>query len=87
MDQLIKTNQLNILIRSLVLKKQKGDSSSKDAKGISMNESSRKRYLSVFSWIAMFGSLPCLSSCVCTGLELLMEIFINHYLVLSSVNL
>ncbi|XP_042500904.1 uncharacterized protein LOC122078824 [Macadamia integrifolia] len=32
-EQLIKTNQTNILIRSLTLKKQKNDSSSKDAKG------------------------------------------------------
>ncbi|VVB17877.1 unnamed protein product [Arabis nemorensis] len=31
--QHIKTNQQNILIRSLLLKKQKGESSSKDAKG------------------------------------------------------
>jgi hypothetical protein len=31
--QLIKTNQQNILIRSLLLKKQKGESSSKDSKG------------------------------------------------------
>ncbi|XP_052182540.1 uncharacterized protein LOC127795122 [Diospyros lotus] len=42
-DQLIKTNQMNILIRSLMLKKQKGDSSSKDAKGTAANEGSRKR--------------------------------------------
>ncbi|KAA8542128.1 hypothetical protein F0562_023280 [Nyssa sinensis] len=42
-DQLIQTNQTNILIRSLMLKKQKGDSSSKDVKGIAANESSRKR--------------------------------------------
>ncbi|KAA8540686.1 hypothetical protein F0562_024395 [Nyssa sinensis] len=41
-DQLIKTNQMNILIRSLMLKKQKGDSSSKDVKGVTANES-RKR--------------------------------------------
>ncbi|KAF7838176.1 Ubiquitin ligase domain containing protein [Senna tora] len=37
-DQHIKTNQQNILIRSLTLKKHKGDSSSKDG-----TESSRKR--------------------------------------------
>ncbi|XP_057464762.1 uncharacterized protein LOC130754551 [Actinidia eriantha] len=42
-DQLIKTNQTNILIRSLLLKKQKGDSSSKDAKGTAASETSRKR--------------------------------------------
>ncbi|KAL3512580.1 hypothetical protein ACH5RR_025297 [Cinchona calisaya] len=42
-EQLIKTNQTNILIRSLMLKKQKGDSSSKDGKANSANESSRKR--------------------------------------------
>ncbi|KAI5664896.1 hypothetical protein M9H77_24219 [Catharanthus roseus] len=42
-DQLIKTNQTNILIRSLMLKKQKGDSSSKDGKVIAGKESSRKR--------------------------------------------
>ncbi|KAF7134237.1 hypothetical protein RHSIM_Rhsim08G0189300 [Rhododendron simsii] len=42
-DQLIKTNQTNILIRSLMLKKQKGDSSSKDIKGASPSEASRKR--------------------------------------------
>lgn len=42
-EQLIKTNQTNILIRSLMLKKQKGDSSSKDGKANAANESSRKR--------------------------------------------
>lgn len=42
-DQLIKTNQMNILIRSLVLKKQKGESSLKDVKGVAINEGSRKR--------------------------------------------
>ncbi|KAI3454993.1 hypothetical protein Pfo_011656 [Paulownia fortunei] len=42
-DQLIKTNQTNILIRSLMLKNQKGDSSSKDGKGTAANQSSRKR--------------------------------------------
>ncbi|PSS07678.1 Nucleolin like [Actinidia chinensis var. chinensis] len=42
-EQLIKTNQKNILIRSLMLKKQKGDSSSKDVKGTSPSEASRKR--------------------------------------------
>ncbi|KAL7222605.1 hypothetical protein ACSBR1_024325 [Camellia fascicularis] len=41
-DQLIKTNQTNILIRSLVLKKQKGDSSSKDVKTAAASEASRK---------------------------------------------
>ena len=33
----------NILIRSLMLKKQKGDSGSKDGKANASNESSRKR--------------------------------------------
>jgi hypothetical protein len=42
--QQIKTNQQNILIRSLMLGKQKGDSSSKDVKGVAASESSRKRY-------------------------------------------
>ncbi|PSR89551.1 Nucleolin like, partial [Actinidia chinensis var. chinensis] len=42
-EQLIKTNQTNILIRSLMIKKQKGDSSSKDVKGTSPSEASRKR--------------------------------------------
>ncbi|CAK9148689.1 unnamed protein product [Ilex paraguariensis] len=42
-NQLIKTNQTNILIRSLVLKKQKGESSSKNARGTAANESSSKR--------------------------------------------
>ncbi|XP_040988772.1 uncharacterized protein LOC121236413 [Juglans microcarpa x Juglans regia] len=42
-DQQIKTSQRNILIRSLMLKKQKGDSSSKDVKGVNATESSRKR--------------------------------------------
>ncbi|KAM7480137.1 hypothetical protein LguiA_028350 [Lonicera macranthoides] len=42
-DQLIKTNQMNILIRSLMLKKQKCESSSKDVKGTAINEGSRKR--------------------------------------------
>ncbi|KAH9776769.1 SAP domain-containing protein [Citrus sinensis] len=40
-DQLIKTNQQNILIRSLTLKKQKGDPSSKDVKGATVAD--RKR--------------------------------------------
>ncbi|KAL8118486.1 hypothetical protein AgCh_016128 [Apium graveolens] len=42
-NQLIKTNQTNILIRSLVLKKRKVDSISKDGKAVSVTESSRKR--------------------------------------------
>ncbi|XP_062028972.1 uncharacterized protein LOC133744974 [Rosa rugosa] len=44
-DEHIKTNQQNILIRSLKLKKQKekGDSSSKDVKGAGAAEGSRKR--------------------------------------------
>lgn len=42
-NQLIKTNQTNILIRSLVLKKRKVDSNSKDGKAVSVTESSRKR--------------------------------------------
>ncbi|CAI9113087.1 OLC1v1013626C1 [Oldenlandia corymbosa var. corymbosa] len=44
-EQLIKTNQTNILIRSLMLKKQKSDSSSKDGKAHAANEcsSSKKR--------------------------------------------
>ncbi|KAG8379430.1 hypothetical protein BUALT_Bualt07G0087600 [Buddleja alternifolia] len=42
-DQLIKTNQTNILIRSLMLKNQKGDSSSRDGKVSVANQGSRKR--------------------------------------------
>ncbi|PIN22480.1 hypothetical protein CDL12_04809 [Handroanthus impetiginosus] len=42
-DQLIKTNQINILIRSLMIKNQKGDSGSKDGKGTAANQGSRKR--------------------------------------------
>ncbi|XP_040985708.1 uncharacterized protein LOC121233982 [Juglans microcarpa x Juglans regia] len=42
-DQQIKTNQQNILIRSLMLRRQKGDSSSKDVKGVTATEGSRKR--------------------------------------------
>ncbi|KAK9926656.1 hypothetical protein M0R45_023872 [Rubus argutus] len=44
-EEHIKTNQQNILIRSLKLKKQKekGDSSSKDVKGTGAAEGSRKR--------------------------------------------
>ncbi|XP_055828263.1 uncharacterized protein LOC129896400 [Solanum dulcamara] len=42
-DQLIKTNQQNILIRSLMLKKQRGDYSSKDGKGVSSSDNGRKR--------------------------------------------
>ncbi|KAF8390635.1 hypothetical protein HHK36_025162 [Tetracentron sinense] len=38
-EQIIKTNQANILIRSLTLKKQKSDSSSKDEKGKATTES------------------------------------------------
>nr|GEV44419.1 SAP domain, ubiquitin ligase, Det1/DDB1-complexing [Tanacetum cinerariifolium] len=41
-NQLIKTDQVNILIRSLLLKQQKGPNS-KGAKGAGTNESSRKR--------------------------------------------
>lgn len=44
-DQVIRTNQTNILIRSLTLMKQKGDSSSKDGKGAASGQGSRKRYL------------------------------------------
>lgn len=45
-EEHIKTNQQNILIRSLKLKKQKekGDSSSKDVKGAGAAEGSRKRF-------------------------------------------
>ncbi|XAR50324.1 hypothetical protein NMG60_11004615 [Bertholletia excelsa] len=42
-DQLIKTNQMNILIRSLMLKNQKGGSSTKDVKGTAASEASKKR--------------------------------------------
>ncbi|KAI3737416.1 hypothetical protein L2E82_27418 [Cichorium intybus] len=43
-NQLIKTDQVNILIRSLLLKQQqKAGTSSKTAKGVGTNESSRKR--------------------------------------------
>uniref|UniRef100_A0A803QY40 SAP domain-containing protein n=2 Tax=Cannabis sativa TaxID=3483 RepID=A0A803QY40_CANSA len=42
-DQQIKTNQQNILIRSLTLRNKKGDSSSKDVKSAGATESSRKR--------------------------------------------
>ncbi|KAJ4835215.1 hypothetical protein Tsubulata_021042, partial [Turnera subulata] len=41
--QLIKTNQTNILIRSLQIRRQKSDSTSKDLKGATGTESSRKR--------------------------------------------
>ncbi|KAK4752996.1 hypothetical protein SAY87_021794 [Trapa incisa] len=42
--QLIKTNQQNILIRALTLRKQRGETSSKNAKGVTSGEgSSRKR--------------------------------------------
>ncbi|KAK0586505.1 hypothetical protein LWI29_008139 [Acer saccharum] len=40
-NQLIKTNQQNILIRSLTLKKQKGDPISKDAKGVAAADKKR----------------------------------------------
>ncbi|KAL1553965.1 Protein LOWER TEMPERATURE 1 [Salvia divinorum] len=42
-DQVIRTNQTNILIRSLTLMKQKGDSGSKDGKGVVSSQGSRKR--------------------------------------------
>ncbi|CAA2962877.1 SAP domain-containing [Olea europaea subsp. europaea] len=42
-DQLIKTNQTNILIRSLMLKNQKGDSLKKDPKGSTSDQVSKKR--------------------------------------------
>ncbi|XP_038686104.1 uncharacterized protein LOC119985791 [Tripterygium wilfordii] len=41
--QNIKTNQQNILIRSLTLKKHKGDSSSRDAKSAAATDGPRKR--------------------------------------------
>uniref|UniRef100_A0A2P2QL78 Uncharacterized protein LOC8269244 n=1 Tax=Rhizophora mucronata TaxID=61149 RepID=A0A2P2QL78_RHIMU len=41
--QQIETNQTNILIRSLQLKKQRGDSISKDGKNVNSSENSRKR--------------------------------------------
>lgn len=55
-DQHIQTNQQNILIRSLTLKKQKGESSSKDVKGAGAAEGSRKRYdyLFLLGWM-MYG--------------------------------
>lgn len=46
--QQIKTNQQNILIRSLTLRNKKGDSSSKDVKSAGATESSRKRYCYCF---------------------------------------
>ncbi|KAH6765583.1 SAP domain-containing protein [Perilla frutescens var. hirtella] len=42
-DQIIRTNQTNILIRSLMLMKQKGDLGSKDGKGAASSQGSRKR--------------------------------------------
>ncbi|GAV56553.1 SAP domain-containing protein/DDA1 domain-containing protein [Cephalotus follicularis] len=42
-DQKIKTNQVNILIRSLTLNTQKGDSNLKDVKGVASADGSRKR--------------------------------------------
>ncbi|KAG6410606.1 hypothetical protein SASPL_128668 [Salvia splendens] len=42
-NQVIRTNQTNILIRSLMLMKQKGDSGSKDGKGAGSSQGSRKR--------------------------------------------
>ncbi|KAL8042579.1 hypothetical protein ABFX02_09G062100 [Erythranthe guttata] len=42
-DQLIKTNQTHILVRSLMLKNQKDDPGSKDAKVAPVNQVSRKR--------------------------------------------
>lgn len=51
-DQLIKTNQQNILIRSLMLRRQKGDSSSKDVKSVAATEGSRKRYCYRVLWMS-----------------------------------
>ncbi|KAL7099246.1 hypothetical protein ACP275_09G071300 [Erythranthe tilingii] len=42
-DQIIKTNQTHILVRSLMLKNQKDDSGSNDAKVAPVNQVSRKR--------------------------------------------
>ncbi|KAK9069876.1 hypothetical protein SSX86_010272 [Deinandra increscens subsp. villosa] len=42
-SQLIKTDQVNILIRSLLLKQQKGGPTAKGAKSVGANENSRKR--------------------------------------------
>ncbi|XP_051116637.1 uncharacterized protein LOC127241568 [Andrographis paniculata] len=42
-DQVIRTNQTNILIRSLLLKNPKGESNSKDGKGTAAIHGSRKR--------------------------------------------
>ncbi|XP_030531459.1 uncharacterized protein LOC115741611 [Rhodamnia argentea] len=41
--QVIRTNQQNILIRALTIRKQRGDPSAKNAKGVTIVEGSRKR--------------------------------------------
>ncbi|KAI6682725.1 hypothetical protein NL676_028638 [Syzygium grande] len=41
--QVIRTNQQNILIRALTIKKQRGDPSSRNTKGVTIAEGSRKR--------------------------------------------
>ncbi|KAL3748028.1 hypothetical protein ACJRO7_009278 [Eucalyptus globulus] len=41
--QVIKTNQQNILIRALTIRKQRGEPSSRTAKGVAIAEGSRKR--------------------------------------------
>lgn len=43
-DQVIRTDQTNILIRSLMIEKQKADSASKAGKTTAANQGSRKRY-------------------------------------------
>ncbi|KAB5532136.1 hypothetical protein DKX38_018806 [Salix brachista] len=62
--QQIKTNQTNILIRSLQLNKQKGDSSSKDVKGVAASEGSRKReaFMLQFRPIRLKGAEKALNS-------------------------
>ncbi|EYU43049.1 hypothetical protein ABFS82_04G124300 [Erythranthe guttata] len=42
-EQIIKTDQKNILIRSLLIEKQKSDSASKAGKAVAANQGSRKR--------------------------------------------
>lgn len=47
-SQVIHTDQKNILIRALTLRKHKGESSSKNAKIVTSGEGSRKRYFSIY---------------------------------------
>ncbi|KAK3439758.1 hypothetical protein EUGRSUZ_B00112 [Eucalyptus grandis] len=58
--QVIKTNQQNILIRALTIRKQRGEPSLRTAKGVAIAEGSRKRY-------SIFNCQICGFACICSN--------------------